>query len=1245
MELSLFETRRSPYYILAPDFRHSSAGVRNLHYLCHVLNELGFEAYVSGASVVSDFLRTPILDEATIERHFRSGRMPIAVYPEIVSGNPLHVPVVARWLLNKPGALGGDVVFGRNDLIFHHLPWCLPDGLDGYPLYVPSVDTRIFNNENNPLDSKRSGFCRYANKYLAWGGKIKPEHESFQSLGHEVPLTPEEIATILRRSEALYCYERSAIIQEAVACGCPVLNVPSGYWDIQSDEVLEGGMEIDAGPASLEKAKSEIGDSAQSLRDNQNQAIWQIQEFGRHTQEHAKKIREIPFSLSSRSSLIDYWLLGPAERLDHFDRFRSQRQATARSAATVVTQPEVSSEYNAWHARRALREIDARYFQEHVSSLWKRHPFFEFIVVLSPGQEPLLADTLDSLMAQYFDGWRLSVFAGYPSPDPEFVSETSKVCWVDVSQGALIDAVNRKILHSTATWFGLFACGVSFSPQALLVCGDYISIHPEWRLIYTDDDTVEEDGSLTTPKFKPDFNPDLLRSTDYVGGFFIERKALIGAGGYVKNPGGERYDVLLRAFDSQEKGAIGHIADVLCHVPGSIISYASEEAAIQSLKNHFDRRRTPVEVLPGLVEGLTRRVRYQPAAWPKVSIIIPYRNQLDSLGECIESLLSRTRYPDWELLIVDNASDDPDIQAYFRALEDGMPGRVRVLEFPGEYNYAAMNNLAAREACGEYLLLLSSETLAMHEDWLQSMMRHGQREEIGVVGARLVSGDGKTIRHAGMVLGMHGTAGAVFADEFSVDQPAYMLRTHTDQNYSAVSGACLLVRKSLYAAAGGMNEQDFPIGFGDVDLCLKIGRLGYRVLWTPYATLAFNGAPDLVAADAVVHERRLPLLQHAAHQLANLWRPLLANDPFWNRNLSLAQACPTTESQLLPSWNPDFRDRPRILWMPLGSPGQAEYRTFSPMRALHERGFAQCTAVCQPRPGSPDRAPTPVELARLAPDSLILHAPVDDVRCISLLHYKAVNSDVLKIYSLDDLITDIPSASYVHRNLPSEMIRERLRLGLAACDRLVVSTEPLADAYRDLIEDIRVLPNMLEWGRWGELKSTPRNGKKLRVGWAGAQQHAGDLRFVLDVVKATCKEVDWVFMGMMPYGAESSVAEFHDFVHDFSDYPAKLASLDLDLAIAPLEVNPFNEAKSNLRLLEYGILGWPVICTDIFPYRAEEAPVLCLPNSSEKWIAAIRERVGQKDALVRDGASLRDWVVQHYVLENNLQRWLDALTR
>jgi hypothetical protein len=193
-----------------------------------------------------------------------------------------------------------------------------------------------------------------------------------------------------------------------------------------------------------------------------------------------------------------------------------------------------------------------------------------------------------------------------------------------------------------------------------------------------------------------------------------------------------------------------------------------------------------------------------------------------------------------------------------------------------------------------------------------------------------------------------------------------------------------------------------------------------------------------------------------------------------------------------------------------------------------------------------------------------------------------------------------------------------------------------------MIDDIRLIPNYLEGHLWENVHSERRVGRKPRIGWAGAQQHAGDLQLIEEVVRQTAGEVEWIFFGMCPENLKPYLHEVHEFELSFEAYPEKLASLNLDLAIAPLEKHPFNEAKSNLRLLEYGMMGWPVICTDILPYQ--NAPVKRVNNTVEEWLEAIRERIHDLDAAAREGDILQKWVQENYILENNLDIWLDALT-
>ncbi len=219
-------------------------------------------------------------------------------------------------------------------------------------------------------------------------------------------------------------------------------------------------------------------------------------------------------------------------------------------------------------------------------------------------------------------------------------------------------------------------------------------------------------------------------------------------------------------------------------------------------------------------------------------------------------------------------------------------------------------------------------------------------------------------------------------------------------------------------------------------------------------------------------------------------------------------------------------------------------------------------------------------------------------------------------------------------------IKKRVRRCLAIADRLVVTTQALAEELGDMAEDIWVVPNYLDEAVWGGLQSQRGVSARPRVGWAGAQQHLGDLELLEEVVRETAEQVDWVFFGMCPEFLQPYVKEIHNPV-TFEKYPQKLATLNLDLAVAPLEHNRFNECKSNLRILEYGALGWPVIASDIAPYR--EGPFCRVHNQPRAWIKAIRERIHDLEASRQEGDVLRRWVRENWLLQENMADWLAVL--
>jgi len=907
-------------------------------------------------------------------------------------------------------------------------------------------------------------------------------------------------------------------------------------------------------------------------------------------------------------------------------------EAPSGSEEGVLTRTPANDKYEHWLAVHALCESDAQVMAERMMRTWRYQPSFHLITVLQPGQEGRIAETLAMLGEQLYSGWGWSVLATTPAPDPVF-DKLDMIEWIE-ARGDLVAALQRTVQESPADWIGVIEAGDRLAAHALICFGDYINCNPQWQFIYVDEDRIDDSGNRSDPRFKPDFNLDLLRSTPYMGAFgLIRRDALVDVGGIHWLAEIGVFDLVFRMLERSGEEVIGHIADVLFHrYEGNDARYdraALEQQARHVLEEHLARVGVTANISAGY-SPLSFNVEYQHGETPLVSIIIPTKDQIDYLKPCVDSLLQKTEYPNYEVIVIDNNTSEPQALEYLAMLESDRE-RVRVLRYPHPYNYSAINNMAAREAKGDYLLLLNNDTIIVQNNWLDRMMAHGQRPEVGVVGARLVFPD-QRIQHAGVIMGMTGVA-----DHVGIGLPmtdaGHMGRAQLVQNFSAVTAACLLVKKSLFFEVHGFDEEGLKVLFNDVDLCLKIGEQGYKIVWTPFATLVHHGSGSLRKEPDPKHLQRA---QREQQVMLDRWLPRIGADPAYNRNLSLIRRRWDIENEVDIPWDPDLPGPARVMAIGFGSLGSWQHRVVAPLGALQGHAKAQCALL--PRYKKRLRIPSVAELARANPDALLLHNTVHDLQIEGLKSYKRFN-DVFLVFGQDDLVFELPAKNPFRKDAYKD-IKKRVRTCLSLCDRLIVTTEPLAHAYGKMIDDIRVVPNYLERERWDSLVSKRRQGARPRVGWAGAEQHQGDLEVLSEVVKATADEVDWVFFGMCPEEIRPYIREFHSPV-SFDNYAAKLANLNLDLAVAPLEHNRFNEAKSNLRLLEYGILGWPVVCTDIHPYCG--APVARVPNNPRAWIGAIRDRIHDLDATEREGEQLRQWILEHWMLEDHLDEWLAAL--
>lgn len=847
-------------------------------------------------------------------------------------------------------------------------------------------------------------------------------------------------------------------------------------------------------------------------------------------------------------------------------------------------------------------------------------------------------------------GCRIELLVSDPSDDPAALQSTCRsidaqpyaqvnVQRIDATPGtpqAWAAAINQRVQASDADWFVLLHAGDNLGAQALVLLADTVTAQPTLMCCYSDEDALDPEGPAR-PIFKPDLNLDLLRSYPYLGrSLAIKRDALLALGGLDATLGElAHYGLVFRIIESYGLQAVGHIAEVLYHAHLPYAAWLGQVSADQSravVSAHLQRLGVAHEMLPGALPGINR-VRYLHASQPAVSILIPTRDQLPLINGLIDSLLAKTSYTNYELLIVDNDSRDPAACAYLDGIERLNSPQLRVLRYPHPFNYSAINNFAAAQARGEYLILLNNDTAVIQDDWIEQLLNHAQRPEVGIVGAKLHYPDGR-IQHGGVILGLRGPADHPFIG-LPGDATGYMHRLQVDQNYTAVTAACLMIRASVYTEVGGLDEQAFKVSYNDVDLCLKVNQAGYLTVWTPYARLMHEGSVSQTKVDTTAQAAKKKRFESEQHAMYRKWLPHLVRDPAYNRNLKLDGIGFELDAQPQPAWQPFVTPlAPRLFCIAADVHGCGHYRIRQPFSAMQRNGLAEGILA--------DTHLPPIAMERFGADTIVLQRQLTAPQLKLMQGYRDFNR-AFKVYELDDYLPNVPMKSAFRNALPKDVLKV-LRKAVALTDRFVVSTAPLAEQFASLHSDIRVVRNRLPVDWWSDLHSQRRVGPKPRVGWGGGASHRGDLELIADVVRDLADEVEWVFFGMCPDKLRPYVHELHDGV-PIEQYPAKLASLNLDLALAPLEENIFNICKSNLRLLEYGACGFPVVCSDIAPYQGDDLPVTRVRNRYKDWVGAIRMHLDDLDATAATGDALRaavhrDWMLQGENLLNWRQAWL-----
>lgn len=426
-------------------------------------------------------------------------------------------------------------------------------------------------------------------------------------------------------------------------------------------------------------------------------------------------------------------------------------------------------------------------------------------------------------------------------------------------------------------WALMLTAGSTLEDYALFWLADAISVSPAASVIYTDHDTIAPDLTLRDPCFKPDFSLELLRSQNYIGESYCWRvsdiMALVESIGSTKH-----YARLLDLSRDARVDTAVHVPACLIHLPiskSSAIDVVSDDAVVS---RHLED--TGVRASVCRTSKNVRRISYHlPTPPPLVSIVIPTRNGLAHLRPCVESVLRMSTYPGFEVLVVDNQSDDPDALAYLEQLK-GRAG-VRVLIFDEPFNYSRMNNFAVRHAHGDWICLLNNDTEVISADWLEDMGGYLSQPDVGVVGAKLLYSDG-TVQHAGDAVGPGGCADH-FHSGLDRDDPGYAGRAVVAQDLSAVTAACLLTKRHVFWRLNGLDEGNLPVAFNDVDYCLRVREAGLRVVWTPHALLYHH---ESVSRGKDVSPEQIRRAASEVKYMQKRWQNQLRHDPFYNPNLS-----------------------------------------------------------------------------------------------------------------------------------------------------------------------------------------------------------------------------------------------------------------------------------------------------------------------------------------------------------------------
>ncbi|WP_027468358.1 glycosyltransferase [Deefgea rivuli] len=869
--------------------------------------------------------------------------------------------------------------------------------------------------------------------------------------------------------------------------------------------------------------------------------------------------------------------------------------------------------------RDKIQHLKEKYLTEEVR--------FSIACVVLPGKEHLLLESINSLCCQTHSNWKFLIIGFTPSS----IQPHNNIKWHELTDEEDSTDIINNFLFDTDGLSAIIEAGDQLANYGLtIVAAEHL--HVNKPAYYCNTVFIDSHANISKPTLLPEFDSELLRRMDYFSdAFWFNPKKADG----IKldaNLASSAYYKFKLQFTIEQNNPPHRIDEILYfhHTDGGHNIYPiefCEEEQLTVLNEHLSRCKIQAKTSKN-INTLGNKIFYGPSSQPSISILIPTKDNLPDLHDCLDSIHKLTLYKNYEIIIIDNGSTKKETIDFL--YNDNKEFKFTVLQHPGPFNYSKLINTAAQQASGEILIQLNNDTVIIDPNWLSTIAGALEQPNVGIVGVPLLFENG-TLQHAGVGVGLGGVAGHYFYKEKA--KATYMFFGCTSHAVPAVTGACLGIRKNLYQQVNGMDEE-LTTFYQDIDLCMKVAMHGLTIQYIAETALIHKESKSLKSKhEKTTLDARKPVWHHESDTFKERW---LTNPLIWARYSR--QATPHHY------WEPDFRiisntnvidiaPLDTILTMTNDHGAVAAYRTEEPLKALKTNNDIQGISLMSLKGFGL------IDISAVNPSTIILQRPVFEKVTRQIVQYNNLTLNCKLGIELDDLIHEVPASNPIHQDPSFAQSIDLTNYTLKNADFLVTTTDFLANYYSDFIKDIRIVNNFIDATRWGGLRNIANNSAKLRVCWAGGSSHRDDILSIKSVIQKTAHIVDWIFFGMCPSEIRPFVKEIIPGV-GFDAYPARLASLNIDLAIAPLENNIFNRGKSHLKIIEFGFLGIPVLCSNIDPYFGD-FPVIRV-NNQDEWIEAINWLNNDRTTLINMAAALKQKIDDRWILQRNIAEWKKA---